>query len=195
MLKLKMFAKPPHIDTLPAHQELAMSARVAPEQASFLQNLLSADLRGLEDQTSWHPAGPSHYPHIHSGQHPIYHWHLYHCHLLPHVMMVIIIFFTRSLPIAVIQHGGLAFLLIYLICLTVVGAPLLLLETTLGKNFMIWMVHYLVESTAFFPGCFVSFTSRSVLGASPSSSIPPPLSNPGRPWSGLRAPSRPQSHP
>jgi len=33
----------------------------------------------------------------------------------------------------VIQHGGLAFLLMYLICLTVVGAPLLLLETTLGQ--------------------------------------------------------------
>ena len=57
---------------------------------------------------------------------------------------IIIILFTRSLPIAVIQHGGLAFLLIYLICLTVVGAPLLLLETTLGKNFMIRMVHSLV---------------------------------------------------
>ena len=43
-----------------------------------------------------------------------------------------------------IQHGGLAFLLMYLICLTVVGAPLLLLETTLGKNFIwqIWMVFF-----------------------------------------------------
>ena len=41
-------------------------------------------------------------------------------------------FSSRSLPIAVVQHGGLAFLLMYLVCLTVVGAPLLLLETTLG---------------------------------------------------------------
>ena len=53
----------------------------------------------------------------------------YQCHPTPNS--------TRSLPIAVIQHGGLAFLLMYLICLTVVGAPLLLLETTLGKIFII----------------------------------------------------------
>ena len=49
------------------------------------------------------------------------------------VLVIILTFLTRSLPIALIQHGGLAFLFIYLICLTVVGAPLLLLETSLGK--------------------------------------------------------------
>ena len=65
------------------------------------------------------------------------------------LMIVTITFiFTRSLPIAVIQHGGLAFLLIYLICLVVVGAPLLLLETTLGKDF-IWQI-CMVSSLFFF---------------------------------------------
>ena len=49
------------------------------------------------------------------------------------IFVIILTFLTRSLPIALIQHGGLAFLFIYLICLTVVGAPLLLLETSLGK--------------------------------------------------------------
>ena len=59
-----------------------------------------------------------------------------------------------------IQHGGLAFLLMYLICLTVVGAPLLLLETTLGKNFIwnIWMVFF---------SCLLSILGHFQLGAIP----------------------------
>ena len=38
-----------------------------------------------------------------------------------------------SLPIAVLQHGGLAFIIMYLVLLFVLGAPLLLLEVTLGQ--------------------------------------------------------------
>ena len=77
------------------------------------------------------------------------------------MIVTITFFFTRSLPIAAIQHGGLAFLLIYLICLTVVGAPLLLLETTLGKIFIwqIWMASSIVGSYRVncFPGYLYQF--------------------------------------
>merc|ERR1711892_43747 len=38
-----------------------------------------------------------------------------------------------SLPIAVLQHGGIAFVIMYLVLLCVLGAPLLLLEVTLGQ--------------------------------------------------------------
>ena len=38
-----------------------------------------------------------------------------------------------SLPVAVLQHGGVAFVLMYLILLLVLGAPLLLLEVFLGQ--------------------------------------------------------------
>ena len=53
-------------------QELAMSAKAAPEQALCLRSLLKADLRGLEDRTSLLPVGPSPSPHSHSGH---YHQH------------------------------------------------------------------------------------------------------------------------
>ena len=38
-----------------------------------------------------------------------------------------------SLSIVIMQHGGLVFLLIYMLLLTMVGAPLLLLEMFLGQ--------------------------------------------------------------
>ena len=38
-----------------------------------------------------------------------------------------------SLPIVIIQHGGLVFLLIYMLLLAILGAPLLLLEMFLGQ--------------------------------------------------------------
>ena len=50
-------------------------AREALALASSRRNLSSADLLGLEDQTSLPPAGASHSQHIHSGQH---HHHDHH---------------------------------------------------------------------------------------------------------------------
>ena len=38
-----------------------------------------------------------------------------------------------SLPIAILQNGGLAFVLIYILLLVILGAPLLLLEMFLGQ--------------------------------------------------------------
>ena len=38
-----------------------------------------------------------------------------------------------SLPVAVVHNGGVVFLLVYFIMLALVGAPLLLLEMTLGQ--------------------------------------------------------------
>ena len=160
-----------------------MSAKAVPEQVSCLRSLLKADLRGLEDRTSLLPVGPSPSPHTHSGH--------YHQHKFSSLLFVFpkssnpimfTTFFSRSLPIAVVQHGGIAFLLMYLVCLTVVGAPLLLLETTLGGNQLDFSI-------------LIISLQRPVLCPRPSTIVPPPVPNPRGPWSCRQPPSRTQGHP